>query len=285
MKNAFTVSPMSQSISLKPGETYDGSIMVANPAAATEDFYYVVEVHPYSILGDSYETDFQTMSDWSRIVEWITLDDAEGVLKPNETKKVHFTINVPKNAPGGGQYAMLGVRSNTPIDDASKSAVQSVYEMASLLHAEVAGDVKHEGKIIENQIPGFVAEGKPSVTTKLSNTGNVHETAEISITVKNNFTGEMIYPRNNEDNTFESIVMPESTKTVSRELGSLPVLGIVEVSETVHYMGDELGTTGIMIICPVWFILLVLATILSIVGMVCYGVHLKHKKSQKVVDF
>lgn len=285
MRNSFTVSPMSQKIHLEPGETYQGSIMVANPAAATENFYYKVALYPYSVLGEEYDTDFETVSDWSRIVEWTTLENETGVLKPNGTQMVNFTIEVPKNAPGGGQYMMLGVSSNNSVDNTNNFAVQNVYEMASVVYADVEGETTHGGQILENQIPGFVATGAPYVLTRLTNTGNVHETAEVTITVKNSFNGEMIIPKDGENNTFESVVMPESTRLVKRTLANMPPLGVFEVTQNVSFMGDNINITSVMVICPIWFIFLVLATIGSVIGMVFYGRHLKRKKLEKVVDF
>ena len=285
MKNAFSVSPMSQKINLKPGETYEGSIMVANPKAATEDFYYKVTIYPYFIKGDSYETDFETVSDWSRIVDWTTLDHDSGVLKPNDMEKIKFTIKVPENTPGGGQYMMLGVSSDNPIEENGGANIQNIYEMASLVYAKIEGAAIHEGQILENQIPGFVIDGLPSVSTKIVNAGNVHETAEIRITVKNNFNGETIYPKDNEENSFEVIVMPESTREIKKNITNLPPLGVFEVNETVSYMETEMGTTAVIVVCPAWFVLLVVATLVSIIGMAFYGRHLKRKKLQKTVDF
>ena len=281
MKNAFTVSPMSQKINLKPGETYRGWVMVANPAAATEDFYYKIEVKPYSVLGENYDTDFETESDWSRVVNWITLEDDTGVLKPNDMKKVYFTIDVPESAPGGGQYATFVVSSDAPANNEGGVAIQSVYEMASLLYAEVAGELKHEGKILNNEITVFVASGNPKIFTRFENKGNVHETAEVTITVKNNLNGETVFPKGDEKNTFESVIMPESVRMVSRDLTNLPPLGIFEVTETVSYLGDEMGVTSVIVVCPIWFLALIFATIGSVIGMILYGRYLKHKKLKK----
>ena len=277
MANKFSVSPMSQKISLKAGETYEGSITIANPADATEDFYFKVSVSPYSVSGTEYQKDFKTMSDWTRIVEWVSLETKNGKLAPNETKKINFKIKVPESAPAGGQYAMIGVSSDNPVAG-DGSSVQNIFEMASLILADVEGETKHDGKILENKIPGFVASDKPKVSTMLINNGNVHETASVTVEAKNLLNGEVLYPKGEENNTLETIIMPESTRLLSRELSDLPALGIFEVSETVQYMGDELTTSSVMVICPIWFILLVIATIASIIGMVFYGKSLKKKQ-------
>lgn len=280
MANNFIVSPMLEKISLKAGETYTGSILIANPKDATEDFYYKISTSPYSVIGENYIADFETMSDWSRILEWTTLEDTEGTLKPNETRRIFYTIEVPKNAPAGGQYLKIGVTSNAAASG-SGGAVQDVFEIASLVFAEIDGETTRGGRILEGKIPDFVTSSNPAVTAKFTNTGNVHETATTALYVKNLLGGGEIYPQNGENPEMESIIMPLSTRVVSRQIPNLPVVGIFEVKETISYRGDTMDVTSVMVVCPAWFILLILATIASILGMVFYGRHLKRKKFKK----
>lgn len=280
MANNFIVSPMLEKISLKAGETYTGSILIANPKDATEDFYYKISTSPYSVIGENYIADFETISDWSRILEWTTLEDTEGTLKPNETKRIFYTIEVPKNAPAGGQYLKIGVTSNAAASGSGR-AVQDVFEIASLVFAEIDGETTRGGRILEGKIPDFVTSSNPAVTAKFTNTGNVHETATTALYVKNLLGGGEIYPQNGEDPEMESIIMPLSTRVVSRQIPNLPVVGIFEVKETISYRGDTMDVTSVMVVCPAWFILLILATIASILGMVFYGRHLKRKKFKK----
>lgn len=277
MANKFIVSPMSQNINLKAGDVYTGYITVANPAEATEDIHYKATLSPYSKSGEDYRSDFQTMSDWSRIVEWTKLENDKGVLKPNETTKVKFTIQVPENAPAGGQYLSIGVTMDASATSNSDSTIQNVYEMASLVLAEIEGETTHEGKIVTNSISGFVATGSPKTTVTLSNEGNVHEVATAKITVKNVFGGQEVLDTQDDKNVYDITVMPESTRTVERDLEGLPQLGIFEVKQSISYLGQESNTTTVMVICPFWFMALVAATILSIIGMIAYKVHLKKK--------
>ncbi|MBR3324151.1 hypothetical protein IKG24_01250 [Candidatus Saccharibacteria bacterium] len=281
MVNKFIVSPMSQTISLKAGETYQGTLSVSNPADATEDFYFKVAVSPYSITDDSYTPDFETTSEWSNIVNWTKLDVDTGVLKPNETKKINFTIKVPESASAGGQYMMIGVSSDPNANTDSGTTVRDVYEMASLVLAEIDGKTVHDGRIISNSLPGFVATGVPKTEVVASNNGNIHEIITTTITIKNVFTGQNMIEADGEKNVYETVVMPGSTRTVTRDLEGLPQLGIFEVEQSVSYLGDNSSTSTILVLCPIWFIVLVIATVASIVGMICYGLHLKHKKNQK----
>lgn len=274
MSSSFVVSPMSQKIDLKAGETYHGYITVANPANSTEDFSFRVSLSPYSVSGTNYEADFSTKSDWSRIVDWMALEETSGTLRPNETKKINFTIKVPKDAPAGGQYAMIGIAS----DKEKNSTVQDTFEMASLIYAAVEGETKHEGKIEGNSVPGFVASGVPTTKVTVSNNGNVHEIATTTIKVKNNLTGEEIKLSDRDNDSYDTVIMPSSTREIIRELSGMPQLGVFEVSQTVSYLGEETNITTVMVICPIWFMALVLGLIVSVVGMVCFSVHLRRKK-------
>lgn len=280
MSISFVVAPMQQRITLKAGETYEGYITVTNPAAATEDFLYKAILSPYTVAGADYSPDFLNESDWSRIVGWTKVEDTEGSLKPNETRKIKFSVKVPENAPAGGQYMAIRVSSNQPTSSDSGAAIQDVYELAAVIYANVEGETVHEGKILNNTMAGFVAVGNPNTSVELSNNGNVHEVATTKITIKDVFSGQTILPTDDIEGSYESIIMPETTRTVTRDLDMLSALGIYEVTQEVDYMGEQSSITGIMVVCPIWFIALVVATFLSVIGMFCYGRHLKHKKSK-----
>ncbi|MBQ3440889.1 hypothetical protein IJG27_01085 [Candidatus Saccharibacteria bacterium] len=282
MQNTFTVSPMTQNITLDPGQVYYGSIIVANPAAATEDFRFKVSVAPYSISGEDYNPDFITESDWSRITKWIKLETTEGVLKPNEIKHINFTITVPSDALAGGQYAMIGVSSDDQSKPTDTGTVQNVFEMASLIYANVSGEVIRAGDIIKNYVPGFVANDHPVTEIGLSNTGNIHEVATTTISIKNVITGEVILPKEDQDGVYETIVMPDSTRVFARNVDGVASLGIYEVKQNIDYLDGNSSVSTIMIVCPIWFIALVILTITSIIGMVIYSHHLRKKKKVKL---
>lgn len=280
MANQFSVTPMSQKIELKAGETFKGSILLANSKDSKDDFYFKVSVSPYNVKGAEYAPDFSTITDRSRIVDWIELDTKTGKLEPNEVREINFSIKVPQDAPSGGQYAMIGVSSDNTITT-NNTAVKDVFEMASLIFATVDGETRHEGQVLDAQIPGFVASGKPVISTTLTNDGNVHEIATITITVKNHLTGEILYPKDPENTSFETVIMPETTRLFTKELNGLPALGFFEVAQNVDYLDTNFSSSMVMVICPIWFIVLAIATILSLISMVCYGAHLRRKRAAK----
>lgn len=275
--SSFTVLPMSQRFALEPGKTYTGKLSIVNPAESTEDFHYVMSVSPYSVTGEDYDVDFATVTNRSEIVKWIKISEPTGSVKPNETKEVEFTITVPEDAAGGGQYALIAVSSNETATATEGVAVNNVFELASIVYATVSGETKHEGEILENNVPGFVVKTPVTLSALISNNGNVHEDATFVISVSNAFTGQVILPTEDNEGRYNELIMPDTTREITREINNLPALGIIKINQTIYYLGDVKTVEKNVIICPIWFMLLLGVTILAIIGAIV-GTVLKHKR-------
>lgn len=280
--NIFTVLPMSQRIFLTPGQEYEGSITVVNPVDATEDFKYKVSVYPYGVSGDNYDADLITDTDRTVITKWIEIAEPTGVIKPNESKEIHFTIKVPENAPGGGQYATIAVSSDTEATAQDGVAVQNVFEIASIIYADVAGETIHEGDILENIVPGFALTTPVKITALLNNSGNVHETATFTVTATNMFNGQSILPTEGNDGRYTEMIMPDTERYVEREISNLPTIGIVKVTQTINYNGQISTAEQQMIICPIWFLTLVVAALGALIATVVLLIK-KHRRRRSIV--
>ena len=277
----FSVLPMSQRFSLEAGHTYQGSIIISNSVNATEDFAYIVKIAPYSIIGDGYTTDFATTGPYTVITDWITIENPTGILKPNEHRTVNFTITVPENAPAGGQYAAIVVSEDeNAATESDNVTVKNVLELASVIYADVTGITTRSGEILDNEIPGFSFTNSATVATTIKNTGNVHQSAFISIKVTNLITSETIFPVADERDKFEEIVMPESTRTLARTVDNLPPLGAVKISQTVYFDDQISENESVLLICPLWFITLVAFTIISIIT--AFIIRHKHRRAARV---
>lgn len=279
--NIFTVTPMNQDVELRPGQVYTGSITVANPANAANDFHYKVTVSPYGVVGEEYTADLETTSTRSQMVDWIKIDNPTGVLKPNETTKVNFTINVPKTAPAGGQYAALLVSSANNNAANNGFTINNIFEMASLVYAKVAGETTRGGEVKEIAIPGFVTAAPIATRAVLTNEGNVHETARIALEVRNVFSATPIYPTAGENGILTETIMPETTRLITRNIDGISPVGIYEVKETINYLGQNTMASKIVIACPIWFMVLTLVTITAAVVAIVRGVR-AHRLKRKV---
>lgn len=282
MENSFTVKPMSDRFYLEPGKTYEGTVSVINPSDAKEDLIYEVSVSPYSVVGEDYTADLATISNRTEIIKWIEILEPSGRVKPNEVKDVKYTITVPENAPAGGQYATIAVSSKPNLDNTDGVTIENVFELASIVYANVAGETVREGEIIENNVPGFVVSAPITLSALISNSGNVHEDATFLITVSNVFTGEVILPTEENNGMYNEVIMPETTREIKREITNLPSLGIVKVKQQIYYQGEYSEVERDVMICPIWFMGLVFVTILAIASTVVMIV-LRHKKRKKLV--
>ena len=283
--NAFTVLPMSQRFSLKAGEKVEGDITVVNPVDAKEDFAYKAAVAPYGVIENDhadYTIDLAGTSTYTEIAKWIKIENPTGKVKPNESKKIHFTITVPKNAPAGGQYAAIEITSDQKKEGNEGVNIQNVFEMASIIYGTVDGETKHEGEILENNIPGFIVSPPATIGALISNRGNVHEDASFVITVSDFFTGNVILPTEEDEGKYSEIVMPETTRYIEREINNLPALGVVKVTQTIYYNGNVSTAESNILICPIWFMILVFITLGAIIAAVVHLIKKHHHKNPAI---
>lgn len=284
-QHIFTLTPMNQDIELEAGQTYSGSVTVVNPSDATTDFSYKVSVSPFNMVGEEYTVDLATEYNRSMITKWVTIENPTGTLKPNESGQINFTIKVPDDAPAGGQYAAIIVTADNAGNGDEGLSVQSVLEMASIIYAKVAGETTHSGHILENNIPSFALTTPVVLDAKIENTGNVHDYASYTITVTDFFTGRVILPTEENDGHYSEVIMPETTYHSQREINNLPAVGVVKVTQTIRFNGEVSNAESTIVICPIWFMALILLTIAAIITTIVAIVkkNRKHKKELSAI--
>lgn len=293
--SAFTVSPQVQEYALTPGQSVTGEVEAFNPSDAQGDFYYVAEVVPYSVSNDGqYTTNFDAMEDYTNIVNWVTMsddDEAEskevhGVLKPGEGGKVYYTITVPKDARGGGQYFAVRVKNDTDAaQDAEKDdtvVIKEVIGIASLVFTEVSGDITVKGEITNNNVPSFVLNPPISTSFMVKNEGNTHAKVSYSLQVFPLFSDEEIYTT--EEDMGSSYVLPGATRTIVQSWENTPQIGIFKVRQTVYYdsMDNEPSVTEkLVIVCPVWLLFVIFFLIAALIIWIVMRVKARGKSEKK----
>lgn len=266
---AIAISPMSQKVLLSPGESYRGGFTVANPASATEDLNYIVTIGSYfpasgENSNDDYgDIDIATVTNMNMIMDWIKIVNPTGTVQPNGSTLVEFTIDVPENAPAGGQYASLLVkeeRNAEAIEDSK--AVTEIMQMAHIIYASVAGETIENGEITENGIPSFLLNNQLDATSFVKNNGNVHTEAEYILQVWPMFSDEEICT--NEESPSKSLILPD-TKRHHIESCALGAPGIYKVRQTVKIFGEESIVEKMVIVCPIWLIFIILFVIFALI--------------------
>lgn len=251
------VSPVKQKISLEPGSDYQSSFKVQN--VGTLPFNYSTEAVPYSVTNENYNPDYSTVATYSQIAQWIKFDESKqkGRLEPGETVEVPFTVSVPKDVPAGGQYA--AIMAQTEDGNADDANIRVVNRVGMILYANIPGNTRAEGSIIDNKVPGFLFDPPITVTALVENTGNVENTAEYIFKIWPLFSNETVY--NNEENPGTLDIMPETRRFSTISWDGAPKLGIFTVEQTINYLGQTSTVKKLVVICPIWLLFIILALV------------------------
>ena len=252
------ISPVVQKITLERGENYRSSIKVQNTGA--EDFKYLVSATHYSVRDESYDPDFDSATSYSEMTNWITFDWTEGTAHPNDSIEVPLTISVPQDVPSGGQYAAIVAQIVNDDEGAGGNVgVTNIVRAAMLIFASVAGNTREQGEVIENNIPAFLFTTPLSVSSLVKNSGNVHADASYTLQVYPLFSDEEVYTNEEVPTTYTILPETQRYNTISWE--GAPQLGIFRVVQTIKFLDKTSTNSRIVFICPMWFLILVLAFI------------------------
>lgn len=268
---AMTVSPTSQRLILDPGESYTGSFKVSNYNDSIGPIEYVIEAGSFSqsktdTSKDDYGVvDHVAVSNYNQIKDWITFENDKGVVEPNEVDVLTYTINVPKDAPAGGQYATILVRDETGNSNKGDGnvSIQSAYQFAIVIFAEITGESREEGAVLENNIPTIMFNGPLVASSMVRNDGNVHTDAVYTLEVKSLFSGDELY--SNVDEPAKSLVLPETERYNMQEWKETPAVGIFRVKQTVDIFGNVSTNERIVVICPLWLLFIITFVIVLII--------------------
>lgn len=256
------VSPMRESVVLNPGDKYKGSFIVNNPGYSEVDTPYRVEVKPFYVDED-YTPIFTNENDSGLIADWITIvSGGTGLLKPNDIKVVEFEINVPKDAPAGGQYAAIGVAVDLPHNDLEGGInIGEGMVVNHVVLAEVTGSTIIAGDILDIGVQSFMLDGAITAYSTVENTGNIHGLASYTVKVYPLFSDQALY--SNEDAIETHYVLPGRKYYNESYWSETPSIGIFNVYYKVEFQGIVTEVTRMVIVCP-WWLLFIIALALAI---------------------
>ena len=255
------VTPTKQKVSLTPGSSYVGSFKVQNVGTAAFD--YNVYATPYSVVNDDYDPDYDNTTTYSQIAEWITFDSktASGTLQPDTSIDVAYTVNVPKDAPAGGQYAALMAETASGNEDTATIAV--VQRVGTILYAAVPGETRIEGEIIKNNVQSFYFNPPIFASSLVRNTGNIEQSATYTVKIYPLFSNEAVF--NNEDNPDVLDIIPETSRFHSISWEGSPQIGIFSVEQTIEFAGEVSTNKKLVLICPLWLLFIIFALLFFII--------------------
>lgn len=273
---AMSVSPMRESIVLTPGDEYRSSFTVTNPGVIEKDLNYKVKVQAFYVDED-YNPVYDDKTNNNQIVDWITiLSPEKGTVHPNETDVVEYVIKVPKDAPSGGQYASITVSTDPGDNMTGGINIKESMALAHLILAEVTGNSKSSGEILDAGMDNFLLGGNIRAYSMVKNTGNVHASAVYNMKVYPLFSNEAIY--DTADDPELHYILPDRTFYTEKYWYDTPMIGIFNVLYTIEYQGRTTEVTGMVVVCPWWLLLILVFLIIILIIRIITLVKLRHNK-------
>lgn len=268
------ISPVKQKLKLERGQSYVSSFKVMN--IGTESFTYKVSVSPYSVIDEKYNADYENLANnYTKMANWITFDKdtVTGTLEPKSSVDVPFTVTVPSDVPSGGQYA--AITAETSDGNNPNSAIQTVNRLAMVLYADISGNTRTSGSIVNNTVPSFVFTPPLSVTSLVENTGNVETNANYTVKVWPLGSNETVF--STEEEKIELDIIPDTRRFNTITWQAAPHLGIFTVEQTIDYLGQTSTVKKLVIICPLWLILLIGLVVAFLIFWLVYNITKRRK--------
>lgn len=276
--SAISMTPMKQAITLMPGDTYTGRVTIYQQGQGDEKVHYRASIVPLSVNDENnaYYGIFDQETSYTDIVNWTTLtngmetvkygDSIDDYMVLGEEIDLIYTITVPEDARGGGHYFAV-MATLVPSDSGDGNVTVKEYvSIASVVYAEVAGDINIKGSIKDNNIPGFLLSPPIKTSFVARNEGNTHAEITYYTQVFPLFSNEEVYTT--EENPSTDYVLPETTRYIEQEWSDAPSIGIFRVRQVVYYDSTDNEpsiTEKIVIICPIWLIFIILFVIFALI--------------------
>lgn len=240
---------------LTPGEIFEGEFYVLNSNLGGATQSYSIVAAPLTFENANYDLSFSERNDFNQIVDWIEIEDSQGVLSSQERRAIKYKITVPDDAPAGGQYASFLVSPNYAAEASPISqgvSVENRSQIAILLYTTVDGETRREGTVLENHVSAFYLNQPIKTSSLVENTGNVHLPISYTLRVFPLFSNEEIYT--NEENLEEKLVIPDTELYQEKTWEETPLLGLFRVQQDVDF-GDRIDRSeSLALVAPTWFL-------------------------------
>lgn len=251
------ITPSTITIELDPGQVYTDYFEVHNNG--TEQFKIRVYALSRRYSDREYKTiDYNSTDEYSLIRNWITFEKPQYTIIPGESVKVYYTVTVPQDVSGLGQYASF---ISEIINEDEDNTITVTNRLGINFNAVINGVTRDKGygKIKENKINTFTLTPPLSANVLVENNGNVQGYEHITMEVYPLFSEEPAYVYDNESDPL--IVYPETSRFTKTDWNGAPRLGIFKVIQKVEFMGETSTEEKIVFILPIWFIFIIFAII------------------------
>lgn len=268
------ISPPHNTLTLNPGDKYDGEFTVTN--IGSEDFIFKVYASPFSVVGENYDHDYLSEHNYNQIYRWITFEQDQYSLSVDESQIVSYHIEVPDDVAAGSQHAVIFAESSGNSTNDSEGGIKAVSRVGMRLSVGVPGETREGSELSDYNVTKLYLSFKaPNVTvsSKIKNTGNTDFEARYHFQVDSFFGGEELHTENK-----TNLIYPESEYRQEMTWEKTPLLGLFNVTYTVSANGTTEGGTHVVLVMPSWLAII----IIIILTLFIIWIILKLKKRRKL---
>ena len=267
MARAITVGPVRLEFFANPGDTVKGTVTVINDGAQEATFYPSFEKFTEDNGNKIFTKETSDIATWFVGLPSVTL-------KAGEQKEIPFVMDIPRNAPPGGHFAVMWW-STAPPDAHNGQQVSIVTRAGILMYMTVAGDIKEDGALTRFTANGggsFFFSYPISFSASFRNDGNIYEKPQGNVVVRNMLGLKSVTLPINEPG---SNVLPQSTKSFDAVWQSNPwAFGLYYAVATLTYGQNSTPVTASkwFFVLPLWNTIIVVFILIIIFWVLPVGI-------------
>lgn len=188
----ISLFPIKFDVTVAPGQSYSDTVTVINP----NDFPIGVQPSVENIAGGNQGSiDLTDTNIPHGLDAWISLNENEFTLAPQQQLQVPFTITVPSDGEPGGHYGAILFRGLPASSTASSTGVGISGQVGTVILLNVPGDSYATGNVASFAGPAsYVSHGPFNFSFTVNNTGNTHFTPTGQITLSGPLFGKEVLP-------------------------------------------------------------------------------------------
>jgi hypothetical protein len=279
---SITISPSTQKIDIIAGQTYKGKFTVYN----TSEFAFTAtfSVSPYHVSNGDYNADFTTINDYTTIKDWVHFSQDSVRIESGDKAVIAYDVVVPpKGSPTPGQYAVIFAETE-PDPSTGGTSVTLSQRVGMLLFAKSAVGAKIEGEPYDLKVQSLYVDKEIDTTFKAINRGNVDAPANYSLNVQSLFGKEMYNSSTAKDAKSQSLILPQTYRTINQNWESVPTWGIYHVNLKADFNGNEQTKNSYVIVCPIWLLICIIAFIVLVIVTIVLMIVSKKRSKKKRAD-
>lgn len=267
----IALEPSNFRLSLDPGDHYSGSFKIKNLGEIPYDVNVYAE--PYQVEDLTYEVDFDTDNIFTQISRWISFEKTEYHLEPRDIVTVTFSIDVPEDVAGGGQYAAIFAEVK---DTSDTTQVKVDRRVGTLLYSSVSGTAKRSGSI-DFTAPAFLQlTTSPTFFETAKNSGNVDFDITTHLRLTNLLTNDVVADLD----AASRVILPETSRSLDHNLSDVPV-GFYRLDRSAEIHGELFEASHIIFVCPLPLLIAIIITIITIIILIIRSVLRSHRRRSR----